>query len=394
MAIGTTAAIIGAAAIGAGGSLAAGALGSKAAGQAASTQAAAGERAAELQYQASREALDFQKQVFGWQQQAFQPWLQTGTGALANLSHLMGIPFQQQAAAGGAQPGAGTTPSGGERLITLPSGHTVPLSSLMGAGGGRPLPLDRDLPLAGRPKTVQDFSGGSGGGGDIIRMNDLGRFPIGVSGPGATGGQTTDLSSLVNPELGEFGSLMQPFGEEFTAPTAETMQQEPGFQFRLQEGLDALQHSAAARGGLLTGATAEAITRYGQDYSSNEYQNVYNRALTEYQQAYNIFQQSQANQFNRLASMSGTGQTAAGKLSSAGTSAGGNIANILMGGAAQQGQALQNAAAARASGYVGSANAWGGALQGGLGNLSDLLLMQQLFEQQEPTLGTGVRRIG
>jgi hypothetical protein len=218
------------------------------------------------------------------------------------------------------------------------------------------------------------------GGGAVDKFNPVmaGGIP-GRPGPvlAGAGGETGNLSSLVNPELGEFGSLMQPFGEEFAAPTEETMQLTPGYQFRLQEGTEALERSAAARGGLLTGATAEALTRYGQDYASGEYSNVYNRALTEYQQAYNIFQQNQANQFNRLASMSGMGQTAAGQISSAGQFAAGNVGNILLGSAAQQGQSIQQAAAARASGYVGSANAWTGALQGGVGNLSQLLMLQQ-----------------
>lgn len=205
--------------------------------------------------------------------------------------------------------------------------------------------------------------------------------PVASQGPVAPSGGT-DLSTLVNPELGGFGSLMQPFGRDFEAPTDVTMQNDPGFKFRLQEGLDALEHSAAARGGLLTGATAEAMTRYGQDYASGEYQNVYNRALTEYETAYNAFQQNQANQFNRLASMSGMGQTAAGQLSAAGNQAAGNVSNILLSSAQQQGQSLQNAGAARASGYIGGANAWSGALQGGIGDVTDLALLSQFGQQR------------
>src|SRR6202008_2057655 len=100
---------------------------------------------------------------------------------------------------------------------------------------------------------------------------------------------------------------------------------DPGFQFRLKTGLDALQNSAAARGGLLSGNTAKALEDYSQNYASNEYSNVYGRSLGEYQQAYNIFQNNQANKFNRLASLSGLGQTSAGQLNSAGQSAASNV---------------------------------------------------------------------
>jgi hypothetical protein len=195
-------------------------------------------------------------------------------------------------------------------------------------------------------------------------------------------GGISQLSQLLgvgnNTSGASYGSLMQPWTEQFQAPTNVTEQNDPGYQFRLQEGQKALENSAAARGSLLTGGTAKGLQQYGQNYASNEYSNVYNRALGEYQQRYNVFEQNQANQFNRLASLSGAGQTAATTLGNQGQAAAGNISNILMNSAAQQGQALQNAGAARASGYVGGANA----ISGGINNLSSLLMMQQLMNSQ------------
>lgn len=359
-----TALAIGLGALSVGGSVASGLIGSRAAGKAAGVQAEAGTQAAQLQAQSAREALAFQKQVFATQREDFAPWLQTGRGALANLSYLMGIPSQQQ------EPrfvGSGNT-----QREFLGDGFNDDVAGQRGRLGPRQFGAvgdGGDIPFEG--------------GGGVDKFNPVMAGGLPVPQVGGAGGETGNLSSLVNPELGEFGSLMQPFGEEFEAPTLETMQLTPGYQFRLQEGQDVLEHSAAARGGLLTGATAEALTRYGQDYASGEYSNVYNRALTEYQQNYNIFQQNQANQFNRLASMSGMGQTAAGQLSSAGQFAAGNVSNILLGSAAQQGQSIQNAAAARATGYYGGANAWMNALQGGVGNLSQLLMLQEQRGQQQ-----------
>ena len=52
---------------------------------------------------------------------------------------------------------------------------------------------------------------------------------------------------------------------------------DPGYEFRRGEGQRAVERGAAARGGLLSGGTGRALTRYGQDYASNEYTNVYNR---------------------------------------------------------------------------------------------------------------------
>lgn len=62
-------------------------------------------------------------------------------------------------------------------------------------------------------------------------------------------------------------------------PTAAEnfLQMDPGYRFRLGEGVKALERSAAARGGLTSGATGKALTRYGQELGSQEYANAYNR---------------------------------------------------------------------------------------------------------------------
>ncbi len=116
--------------------------------------------------------------------------------------------------------------------------------------------------------------------------------------------------------------------------------QDPGYAFRMSEGMKALERSAAARGGLLSGSMLKGAQRFGQDLASQEYQNAYNRALTQY---------------NTTAALAGVGQTATNQLSGAAGQYGQNAA-----------EAIQNAAAARASGYVGGANALTSALGTGL----------------------------
>lgn len=124
-----------------------------------------------------------------------------------------------------------------------------------------------------------------------------------------------------------------------------SLQDDPGYQFRMDQGQKALEASAAARGGLMSGNMGQALAQYGQDYASNEYQNAYNR-----------FTNNQSQRFNRLSSIAGLGQTANGQLAQSGMNAANNIGQDAMGGA--------NAGAA---GMIGSANAWGGALSG-IGN--------------------------
>ena len=76
------------------------------------------------------------------------------------------------------------------------------------------------------------------------------------------------------------------WNEKFTAPSAADMANEPGYAFRLKQGMGAMQNSAAAKGFLRTGATVKDLGNYAQDYASQEYGNVFNRALTGYNTRY------------------------------------------------------------------------------------------------------------
>jgi hypothetical protein len=345
--------IVIAGAIAAAGAVGGAAISSSAAGKAASTQAGAAKSAAQLQYEAAQNALGFQQQQWGAQQQQMQPYLQAGYGGLANLQNLLGIapqgnyptgPFN----AGTSMPGVTGTPGAAGPMAGLTGTGTIPSSAVrMGPDMWRPA-------VPGGVANSQAVSAER------------------AAAPGI-GGQAP-VSNLVNPQLGAFGSLAQGWNEPFVAPTAATEQNDPGYQFRLQQGVNALQNSAAARGNLLTGATAAGINAYGQDYASNEYSNVYGRALGQYQQAYNIFQQNQANQYNRLANLSGLGQVATQQLGAGGQAAAGNVGNILLGSAANIGRDVQAGAYQTASGYAGQANAWGGALS----NLSQLAQLYAL----------------
>ena len=121
---------------------------------------------------------------------------------------------------------------------------------------------------------------------------------------------------------------------------------DPGYGFRISEGMKALERSAAARGGLLSGATLKGIQRFGQDTASAEYLNSYNR-----------YQTNRANQLNPLQSIMGSGQTSANALTSAAGQTGAGMGSTYMG----MGAGLSNAALAggqaRASGYMNMANA-------------------------------------
>ena len=187
----------------------------------------------------------------------------------------------------------------------------------------------------------------------------------------------SQLQALLN--TGQGGLLSAYPGGQFQAPTLQQAEKQPGYQFAFGQGLGALQNSAAAKGNLLSGNTLEALNNYAQDFAQQDYNNVYNQALQGYNTNYNVWANHQADEYNRLAGLAGVGQTAANTLGQEGQAAAQNVGNISLTTGAQQGQDYQNAAAARASGYVGSANAWSGALGGATNNLTQLAMLNQLY---------------
>lgn len=186
--------------------------------------------------------------------------------------------------------------------------------------------------------------------------------------------------------------------QQFQAPTAEEAANTPGYQFQLQQGLQALQRSAAAQGSLQGGGTLKGITQYAQGLASTNYQNAYNNA-------FNTFQTNHNNTLQGLQALTGVGQNANAQYNSAsqnyGNQAASNLNNLGLyegnnalqaaqyGGNAQMnaaqlaGQALTGGANAQAAGTVGSANAWQGAI-GGVTNAAQFYGLQQALKPQGP----------
>ena len=153
------------------------------------------------------------------------------------------------------------------------------------------------------------------------------------------------------PEL-VAASKYTPFG-------MEQFQADPGYGFRLREGMKALERSAAARGGLLSGGTLQGIQDYGQGLASQEFTNAFNR-----------YQLERQARLNPLQSLAGMAQTSANTLTGAAGQLGQNIGSNIIG-----------AGNARASGYMGTANALSNALGQGLGYFQNQQLMNRMFPQ-------------
>ena len=130
---------------------------------------------------------------------------------------------------------------------------------------------------------------------------------------------------------------------------------DPGYAFRMSEGMKALERSAAARGGLLSGATLKGTQRYGQDLASQEYQNAFNR-----------YQAERVGTLNPYQALAGTAQTSANVLTNAAGNLGGQLGSNIIG-----------AGNAQAAGQIGQANA----IVGGLGQGINFYQNQQLLNR-------------
>jgi hypothetical protein len=279
-------------------------IGGVLAGKGATAQAEAAEKS-------SAAAIAEQRRQFDITQRNVQPWLTAGTQALQTLQYLLGL---------------GVAPAEATRVASQTTGIS---EQVLNARLAQLQRLSRsDMPWR---YTEESFE------------------PSTITAPAQSATTSTIPSGY---SAGDFGSLMKDF-------SAADFQADPGYAFRMQESLKALQRSAAAKGTVLSGGTQREIARYAQDLASQEYQNAYNR-----------FQANRATRFNQLASISGLGQTTATQLGQLGSESATNIGNLIVGG-------QTSAAAARASGY----GAWGQAIQNATQIPLNWYLLSQLGSQ-------------
>jgi hypothetical protein len=307
--------------VAAGGAVLGGLIGAGASSDAAAAQAASADRAAQLQ-----------KEMFEKQISLQEPFRQAGLTAQQRYLNMLGLQGQ-----------APTARSEAEIRNALASQYMRPGTE-------------------GRYET--DYSGGYGG--------DAGGRQVFIPGtPGVS--DEAGLSAAVQAAMAQDQAAQQAYQAERQAPGfgkyardfgMEDFQQDPGYAFRMSEGLKALDRQAAARGGLISGAALKGAQRFGQNEASQEYMNAFNR-----------YQTNRSNQLQPMESLMRTSQTSANTL---GTAAG----NYAQG----AGEAYMGAGNARASGYIGGANALTGALNQGLNMYGD----QQYLNRMRPKVGSSV----
>ena len=248
-----------------------------------------GDADAMIQY--GQKGLDLQEKIYKENKADAQPWYSTGTSAVNQLSKLMGLngtsANQNPASRQGLldqYKGQFTTTSQGNQTALSPQDQGE-YSRLMGIYKADPRNTDARN----------------------AANNILGKAtPVSTSNTDMVG-----LNSYVDNLLAQQGAANESdpnFGKLAQNFSMDDFNTDPGYQFRLGEGQKALERKLNASGKTYSPEAAKALLGYNQDMGSQEYNNAYNR--------FNIDQDSL---FNRLATLSGFGQTATGQIANAGT---------------------------------------------------------------------------
>lgn len=186
---------------------------------------------------------------------------------------------------------------------------------------------------------------------DNQKYYDQGRGDVNTNFGLATGA----LSPYANQGAAATSRLSALAGLNGSTALTSALQQDPGYQFRMDQGVNALDRSAAARGMINSGAQQKALTQYGQGLASSELNNA----------------------FQRVGAVQGNAQQAAGALGNLYQNQGTTLGNMAVRQSSQNqnlsqntsnalGQYTMNAGNAQAAGYQNMGSSINGGLQNGL----------------------------
>lgn len=172
------------------------------------------------------------------------------------------------------------------------------------------------------------------------------------------------MQGNLQPYMAEGANANSMLGSQISSLSAPVsmkesdLQQTPGYQFNLTQGLKATQNSAASRGLGISGAAQKGAASYATGLADSTYQNQFNNAVTNKNLTYNM-----------LSGQQSLGENAAAGVGNAGMSTGNSIASNTIGAgnasaaaSTASGSAVGNAANSAVSGYLlsnllGSSNA-------------------------------------
>ncbi len=296
--------------------------------------------AADAQVASGRESNALQRETRDLIRADNAPWLARGNAAGARLAQLMGLNVGGYRADGSPAPTRDTLRS---QLLSRFT-KTAP-----GA------PQNRMEWLAAQQQPGGSQSDTWAGGNPYFNE----------AGPATSTVDEQGLNAEIDRMMAEQGGQNEPqssdFGSLFKKFDASSVANDPGYQFALEEGNKATNNAANARNGLYSGSTLKALARFNQGNATKYFGDAFNRD-----------QVTKGQQYNMLSGTANTGQAAVNQVSNANqnyaTSAGNNITDM---------------GNARASGYVGGANALNSAIGQGINNYN-----QQQFMNKLPNYGS------
>jgi hypothetical protein len=273
-------------------------------------------KAANAQKDAANQANSTQQAMYNQTRSDLMPYSQAGASATNALASLMGLS------------------PGGASAATSVSDYNSQIQSLQ---------KQRDA-IVSSMSGSNKLSGVRGGWAGILGLNNN----QSANQLTAIDAQIADLmakrnTAATNAAIPQTSVLDSPLLKSFNMTQAE-LEQTPGYQFNLTQGLKAVQNSAAARGLGVSGAAQKGAASYATGLADSTYQNQFNNYVT-----------NQTNQYNRLMGLANQGENAAAQTGAYGTQTAANIGNNLTGAANAQGAAYlaQGNAIANAANNVG-----------------------------------------
>lgn len=284
----------------------------------------ASRRAAETSADNNAQNNALAREIYGNNQQVLSPFMSRGNAAGNQINALLGLGGAPQAQAGAQPTASGTAPYGGAGAAYGLADGVGSWSSFgnpqtMGSGGFNPAAYgdatgntDWSQYLANLPQF--------GGAGGVAN----------TEAPATTGGTATPTTGQTAQQAAE--------------AAFDTFRNSTGYQFRLGQGMDAINSGYAGAGTLQSGAALQAINEYGQNFASNEF----------------------ANYMNALGAQQSVGAGAASSLAGVGQNYASQVINNNNQNAANQ----MNAQLSRQNGFANALGVLGGgAFQYGLGGL-------------------------
>ena len=212
------------------------------------------------------------------------------------------------------------------------------------AGGGGGMSIGTMAGLAGLFSSGMGMVGGLTGKGSSDSASDAAMFAAELAWRQYSGTRADEMPWITAGQgaIKELSTLTQP-GEKLydTEFSTEDFKADPSYEWRKQEGINALAAAGAASGNYGSGNMGVALQNYGQNLASTEYQSAYDRWMT-----------SMNTLYSRLSGISNTGQNAATQTGNIGMQA----AQIGMQGAGIEANAKMAGENALASGYQNIAN--------------------------------------